>query len=262
MSNIRIDPAILNLQPSDPAKVARRVRSAAPPIKPREEIPDFRLWPPLVTRKNQGNVGACNGHAAATSLEFARAMQGLPYVPLSAWWIYGSLTHGVDVGSNIMDALALCEDMGVASESSVAYGDFSGNYGPDVKADASRRRISIGYHLGQDWDAILTAVGMLRSINLSVCASSGWLVNGGSLDATGCPPVGRGPANHAVMVGGGIKTLPNGLRAVLMTNSWGAEWGVNGQCWLTRAHIESASWCEAYTVAAASSDPQDITLVA
>jgi hypothetical protein len=254
----RIDPSILNLQPSDPAKVARRVRSAAPPVRPSSEIPDFVAWPPSVALKYQGSIGACNGHAAATGLEFARIMQGMTHVPLSAWWVYGMLVRGRDVGSNIMDALALCEDVGVATEASVRYGDYSGRYPTTARDDAARYRVDVGFALGQDWGAILTAVAMLRPINLSVCANQGWLVNNGSLDAYGCPPVGRGPANHAVLVGGGIKTLPNGERAILMTNSWDEGWGIRGRCWLTRAHIESATWCEAYTIGAAASDPQDI----
>ncbi len=253
-----IDPSILNLQPSDPTKVARRVGSAPPPVLADDVIEDFTLWPAKVQDKNQGQFGACNGHAAATGLEFARAVQGLPYVPLSAWWVYGMLVRGRDVGSNIMDALALCEDVGVATEADVRWGDFSGNYPASAKTTASRFRVLIGDDVSGDWRAIETAVAMRKSVNLAICANQGWLVNNGSLDAYGCPPVGRGPANHAVMVGGGIKTLPNGQRAVLMTNSWSRQWGWQGRCWLTRAHVESATWTEAYSISAAASDPQDI----
>lgn len=256
--SLRIDPSVLNLRPSDPAKVARRVRSAAPPVMADEAIEDFALWPSKIEGKNQGSIGACNGHAAATALEYARAMQGLDYAPLSAWWIYGTLVRGRDVGSNIMDALSLCEDRGVATESDVRWGDYSGRYPATASASAARHRVLIGDDVSGDWRAILTAVGRRRPVNLAIHADARWLVNNGSLDAEGVAPVGRGPANHAVMVGGAIKTLGNGERAVLCTNSWGPGWGFEGRCWLTRAHIDAATWTEAYSISAAASDPQDI----
>lgn len=258
---MNIDPRILNLRPSAPALVARRVRSAAPPVLPDDAIEDFFLWPGKIKGKNQGQYGACNGHAAATALEYSRAMQGMPHVSLSAWWVYGMLVRGRDVGSSIMAALALCEDEGVAPEAAVAWGDFSGRYAPDVADDAVRFRILVGEDVSRNWRATLAAVAMRQSVNLAVCANDGWLVNRGSLDANGCPPVGRGDANHAVMVGGGIKTLRNGKKAVWARNSW-PDWGVGGGCWLTEDHLSYATWTEGYVIKAAASDPQDIGAIA
>lgn len=204
-------------------------------------------------------VKNCNGHAAATAAELSRAMQGYAYVPLSAWWVYGRLVNGRDRGSNIMDALALCSKDGVAPESTVDYGDFSGRYPDAAQSAASRFRIEIGKSLGQNWEAIVTAVALRRGVNLSVRATGGW---SGRLDASGCPPVGRGPCNHAVMVGAGLKRLPNGEWLIRMANSWNANWGDGGFCWLSRAHIESTSWFEAYEVTAVAADPQDVHPIA
>ena len=243
---------ILNLQPSDPDKVKRLV-SAAPPLAiPLAQVAPFDRWPSEVQVKDQDGRGACNGHAAATAMEFSRAMQGLAYAPLSAWWVYGKLVRGRDLGSNIMDALALCQKEGVAPEIDVEYGDFSGRYSTQAAASACRFKLEIGSSIGQDWEAIVTAVALRRGVNLALRATSGW--SSGNLDADGCPPVGRGACNHAVMVGGGIKRAANGELLIRMANSWGPRWGLGGFCWLRRAHIESTSWFEAYDVLAAGAD--------
>ncbi|KAJ3057783.1 hypothetical protein HK102_010879, partial [Quaeritorhiza haematococci] len=182
---------VLNLQPSDPAKVERLVSVGVGDVIPASEIADFELWPEQVGDKNQGSAGACNGHAAATAAEFSRAMQGLAYVPLSAWWIYGCLVKGWDVGSNILAALELCKTAGVAPEADVRYGDFSGNYTQQAQANAKRFRVEIGASIGQDWDALLSEVARLKGINASVCANVGWTTGDGNLSAEGVPPVGR-----------------------------------------------------------------------
>lgn len=255
--SLAIDPRILNLRPSDPEKVARLVSSTPPPVAADHDIEDFLDFPESLEVKHQTNIGACNGFAASSGLEFSRDGQGYPHVRLSPWWVYGKLVGGWDVGSNIMDALALCSRDGVAPDSTVPQRDFSGVYSSTAVSEARRYRIQVGYALGRNWSAILTAVARRRAVNMSVRADGGWLVGRGSLDANGCPPVCPGPANHAIMAGGGIKTLPNGERAILCLNSWGVDWGLRGFFWLRKAHVETATWMEAYTIGAASSDPMD-----
>lgn len=245
---------ILNLQPSDPAKVKRLVKSFGVSTIPLSEIREFSAWPADAKIKDQDGAGACNGHAVATSLEASRAYQGMPYVPLSAWWVYGCLVKGRDMGSNIMDGLELAQKSGVAPESDVKYGDFSGRYTQQAASNALRFKVEIGTSVAQSFDEVLTAVALRRVLNAAVRATNGW---SGALDADGCPPVGRGPCNHAITIGGGIKKLRNGEFAVLMTNSWGIRWGLDGTCWLKRAHFENTSWFEAYEVLAAARDPQD-----
>ena len=240
---------ILNLEPSPP-ELLRLVRGPLQSI-PLNEIRDFDLWPGVVQIKNQGSYGACNGHASATAVEFARAMNG-HYVPLSAWWVYGRLVMGRDRGSNILQALDLIQREGVAPEPLVKYGDFSGRYNAETTEAAKRFKAEVTGRL-ETWEEIVTAVALRRGVNLSVRATNGW---DGRLDANGCPPVGRGPGNHAVMVGGGIKTI-GGQKYIRMANSWSTKWGDKGFCWLSRDHWESGTWREAFEVEAVIRDPQD-----
>jgi hypothetical protein len=214
-------------------------------VIPSSEIRDFDLWPQALKIKNQGTIGACNGFASATAVEYTRAMHNLPYVRLSPWWVYGKLVGGWDTGSNIGQALDLIRREGVAPDHLVKQGDFSGRYSNEAVAEAAKYKVEIGSKL-TTWDEILTAVALRRGVNFSVRAS-GW--DSGRLDADGCPPVGRmGPHNHAVFGGGGIKTTSRGERLIRMANSWDVRWGDRGFCWISRAHFEEGWWREAFEV--------------
>lgn len=240
----------LNLRPSI------RSRLAAVPVSglvlPDSEIRDFDAWPRDLSIKDQGAVGACNGHATATALEYARRQSGQPHLPLSAWYVYGRLVMGRDTGSNILEALDLITSEGCAPELLVKYGDFSGRYTAEVMDAARRFRLEIGARL-TNWQEVLARVALREPINLSICVGARF----NQLDSEGVPTPARGPANHAVMVGGGIKTSPKWGRLVLCANSWGVGWGRKGYCWLAEAHIAQASWFEAFTIRAATEDPSD-----
>src|SRR6185369_6110970 len=112
--------------------------------------------------------------------------------------------------------------------------------------------LTIGDQL-KTWDEVLTRVALRESMDLSICVQD----NFNNLDAEGAPGVGKGPGNHAVMVGGGIKTSKRWGRMIRMANSWGVKWGQRGFCWLARAHIESGTWFEAFTVRALNEDLAD-----
>ena len=243
---------VLNLLQSDPRRMGL-YRAAPFPTIPLNQIQPFDAWPSDVKIKDQDGAGACNGHATATALEYARAVSGMPDVDLSAWYVYGMLVKGRDVGSNILDALELVQRNGCAPEFNVKYGDFSGRYSTQAQADAARFRCEIGGSL-QTWEEIVSFIALRGAVNLSVRATNGW---SGRLDSDGCPPVGRGPGNHAVMCGGGIKRLANGELAIRMANSWGVQWGDGGFCWLRRAHIESGSWFECMCIRAVVVDSSD-----
>jgi hypothetical protein len=242
---------ILNLQPSDPAQL--RTVSAGAHVLPRSEIRDFDRWPAQIAIKDQNGRGACNGHATVTALEFARAMQGQPHVPLSAWYVYAILCNGWDRGSNILDALKLVQSDGAAPESLVDYKLINPRrLTEEAKRSATRFRLTLGQQL-KTWDEIVSAVALRRSLNLSVHVGRSF----NNIDSDGTPGVNRGQGNHAVMCGGGIKTSAKWGKLIRMANSWSTAWGQSGFCWLSQAHIEAGSWFECFEVQAVAEDLAD-----
>lgn len=231
----------LNLVQSDPEFLCQL--SSPKFVIPTSEIVDFDSWPTDIKIKDQNGKGACNGHAAALSLEYARVMNGQPHVPLSAWYIYSILCNGVDQGSSISDAFKLVQE-GCAPEADVEYGLINPRkLDAKAKTNAVNYKMTVGAVL-KTWPEIVSSVAQGKALNISICVGRTF----NNIDDEGVPGVGRGPGNHAVGVMGGIKTSKKWGRLVKMPNSWGTGWGQKGFCWLSQAHIEGGSWFEAYEV--------------
>lgn len=219
---------------------------------PKEAWTEFEYTKPTRV-KDQGNRGACNGHAAASTLELCRwiGLGTFEAEALSPWYIYAILCNGFDRGSSISDALELLQREGTCLESLVPYSLINPRLiSKAAHEDAANHKISLGGLL-DSWDDICNAVQLRRPVNLSVRAGNSW----GNVAGDGTAPVCVGQGNHAVGVGWGMRRGKDGDWQVKMQNSWGTKWGVDGYCWLTRKHWESQGSREAYYVEAASIAP-------
>ena len=214
---------------------------------------DLRSTAPIKV-KDQNGKGACNGHAAATSLEWARHISGQPYRPLSGWMPYAILCRGRDVGSSITDALALLQSTGTCEEPLMPWGAINPSLiTPSARQDASRFRIEIGYKR-DDFKSLCIAAQLRQPYNFSVPVNG----NFNSLDSYGRPMNHAGTHNHAVTGGMGMKRLANGEWAILMQNSWSEKWGQKGYCWISEKNLGGWGW-DAYSVVATTLDSTDRT---
>lgn len=203
--------------------------------------------------KNQDGKGACNGHAAATTLEMARWVAGMTPVDLSAWFIYAILCNGVDQGSSIDDALDLLTKTGTCPETDVPYGTINPRSLTDqARRDAARYKIEIGTKL-VTWDDLMSATMLGRPFNFSICVGA----NFNNLDSNGVVGYTSGYGNHAVSGGWGAKEIGGGEWAIRWQNSWGATWGLRGFAYFTRQHWEKQQYAAAYDLVAVTDDPQD-----
>ena len=228
---------------------------AALPDIPESEWKEFDLttspnFP--IKIKDQGQFGACNGHAAATSLEVARWIAGQPHIELSPWLIYADLCRGWDTGSSIAEALQLLERSGTCESSLVPFGTINpSSVKQQARNDCKRFKIEIGTTL-LTWQDLCIATQLRMPFNFSVPVNSGF----NALDANGCPSNRSGQHNHAVMGGLGMRKAPDGQWLIRWQNSWGTRWGQNGRAWLCEKNI--AGWgFDAYSVVATTADPTD-----
>ncbi len=213
----------------------------------------FFDWPQSIAIKDQGATGSCNGHAAASCIEYGRYVSGMTHKRLSPWFIYAILCKGIDAGSNILDSLRLASELGVSPDEDVPGGTINPRaINKKAYDEAKRFRIEIGSRL-TTWDEIVTATILRRPMNLSIRVGRDFSY----VDNDGVPPVSPGAANHAVCCAGGFKIARNGKPSVLCANSWGSKWGSSGFFWITEDHIVAAKYFECFTVVAVKDDPID-----
>lgn len=215
---------------------------------------DLRTAPAYPVKiKDQNGKGACNGHAAAASLEIGRYIAGAPYVPLSPWLVYADLCNGWDVGSNIAEALKYLESKGTCTESLVPYGTINpSRILADARADAKRFKIEIGYRLDTFRDLCIAAQ-LRMPFNFSVPVNSGF----NTLDKYDRPQNRAGTHNHAVTGGVYMKRLPTGEWVIGMQNSWNTQWGRQGYCSIGERNVQGNGW-DAYCIAATVNDPTNL----
>jgi len=203
--------------------------------------------------KDQGQFGACNGHAAATSLEMARWISGQKYQPLSAWKIYAELCGGYDRGSSISDALELLEKEGTCEEPLMPPNCINpAAITAQARQNALRYRIEIGYRI-TTWRELCAVVQLRHPVNFSVPVNG----NFNSLDKYDRPLNHAGAHNHAVTGGVFMKRLPTNEWVIGMQNSWSRGWGRGGFCAIGEKNIQGWGF-DAYSVIATTTDPQNM----
>jgi hypothetical protein len=233
------------------------VRATEPArVIPRSEWVEFEYGGecPLAV-KDQNGKGACNGHAAASSLEGARWVAGLKHYDLSPWFIYAILCGGWDTGSSIAEALTLLEQTGAPRKELVDYATISPKrLSEDAHKDAARFRIEIASSLGT-FDEVMSQIQLRRFGNFSIKA--GWGFD--ALDSEGVCGFSGGAGNHAVTFGFGAKVAKRGRYAgqwlFKWLNSWSPAWGLNGFAWVAEEHLANQAYFDAYSVNAVEDDP-------
>lgn len=214
---------------------------------------DLRTDPDYPVKiKDQGRYGACNGHAAASSLEIARYIAGLKHTDLSAWLVYADLCGGWDRGSIIAEALTHLQSKGTCEDSLVPHGTIAPSRIPSAaRQNAKRYKIEIGYRIN-NFREMCIAAQLRLPFNFSVPVNSGF----NSLDQHDMPQNRSGWHNHAVTGGVYMKKLPTGIWVVGMQNSWRDSWGRKGYCSIGEKNIQGSGF-DAYTVAAVAYDPEN-----
>lgn len=247
----------------NPPKFKRNVSSSSfgsIPLIPEKDWVEFDLtddpsFAANIKVKDQNGKGACNGHAAATSLEIARYLAGQTPVDLSPWFVYAILCNGWDSGSNIGDALKLLSTQGTCLFGSVPYATINPrSLSKASYTEAENYKIEIG-EPALSFAELMSLTQIRTPFNYSIRVGSSF----NNLDAEGCPPVSSGAGNHAVCGGIGAKRMKNGKWKIKWQNSWTTQWGLGGFAWFHEGHIARQSYFEAYGVRAAIDTPGDPT---
>lgn len=204
--------------------------------------------------KDQDGVGQCNAEATVYCAEAIRALDGMPYVELSAANLYGRINGGRDQGSLLEDAIEEINKVGVCSAKTVGRLDWRPNGWPtNWKQEAQRYRIL-------EWWWCPTAEHLVSA------AMHGWIMNigmmwgsGDNTDADGFLPdkVSGQAGGHAVCRAGFLIDSKRGPYFP-GPNSWSMKWGAKGWMNITLARLKreegNFGWFAARSVTIPSGD--------
>lgn len=159
--------------------------------------------------KSQEQTLYCHGNSPAAAVEFLRAMEGQPYVPLSPASIAGPTVNYQNQGGYIADDLKQVTDVGCASEFYVAANQIgAAGFKRGWKDDAANYRAKEWWDLGHRSNYSFDLMMTLLFARIPVCVAYNWW-------------------GHAVTMTDPV-LMPNGRFGARGRNSWGDSYGAHG----------------------------------
>ena len=207
------------------------------------------LSPGMPAIYDQGNIGACTGHAGAALGQYALRAQGLPEFTPSRLDLYYQArklegTQDQDCGAFLRDTLKVMGQLGLPPEPMWPYdvSKFAVAPGQDVM-DAGLKRLATRYLSVQATvNAVKVAILAGHPVAFGFVAYPGLQSFLASLTGNlPMPSFGQRPiGGHAVVAVG----YDDGKKKLKIQNSWGPSWGQNGRFWMPYASFEKyASDC-------------------
>ena len=162
---------------------------------------------------NQGSWGYCWSHSSTSAFMIARALAGLPYVPLSAFSVAAPIKNYRNEGGWCGQSFKYMMDVGVASQKFWPQGQVSRSYyNQEMLANAGLHRITEGvYDIARNvWDQELTQdqIDSLLLSNVPMALDFDWW-------------------SHSVCGLAVVEVEPGDFGRVIW-NSWADSWGDNG----------------------------------
>ena len=201
-----------------------------------ERVAGSRLFKPEEWIRSQGNVGSCNGQAAAHALERTQVSRGIKRRRLSGEGLYALINGGVDQGSMLDDGMHALVNNGAPEEQYVPVARFftQRQLSRDAVESMKRNKAHECYRVETE-DELASGLAAGFCGVVAVHATNSY----GRLDGRGVSPPANGVGNHAVLVHD-VRLSPSGGYEFESANSWGLKWGDRGHNWITWAsHLQS-----------------------
>jgi C1A family cysteine protease len=198
---------------------------------------------------DQGQLGSCTANAIAGAIEFDQRKQGLAaFVPSRLFIYYNERTIegtvGQDSGAQIRDGIKSVAQLGAPPETDWPYDitKFS-SPPPDTAFLSAKQDIVTSYSaVAQD---LMQMQGCLASgypfvFGFSVYES----FESADVAATGVVPM---PASGERLMGGHAVLAvgyDDSKRSFIVRNSWGADWGVKGYCFMPYEYLITPNYSD------------------
>ena len=192
----------------------------------------MEVLPPEKYVTQQHSTSACNGHAAAQAATAARVLKGMKddFVGSGAY-VYSLINGGSDNGSNLEDGMRVIQENGVPDQRLVPYNMIYPRMQPKTA------KVEAAEHRGLTAFRAKTKQGWLSGLAagyVGICAVMAGRAFS-QLDKDGVAGLVPSRGNHACAVID-LRWRKNRFE-MLLSNSWGTQWGMDGRCWITWDHL-------------------------
>jgi hypothetical protein len=197
--------------------------------------PDRRKMRQLFDRTwklDQHQFGSCNGFAAAGGLGKARYLRGLQdHYLFSGAYLYSLMNGNRDEGSLLIDGLNLLKSSGCCRQEFCNYNQIYRNQYNTANADADAAKFK-----GLNLLKIRTPRGLRTAGAIGYMIIACVHVGNNFMRVTnGYSGLDRGPGNHSILLQD--MQLIDNIESFDHDGSWGADYGTNGNSWLTMSHF-------------------------
>jgi len=206
------------------------------------------LLPPVF---DQGDIGSCVANAGVAAMQAAAAFYKWPAVEFSRLYLYAKTRHDImglplseDSGSTITDMVMAAERFGCAREQDWPYLIDKYDQAPPSAADAeaSKHQLLRAYALS-DLDWILAALSLGFPVVFGFDVPEQFISETGDTGQLQMPlPHERFVGGHAVVAWGfddGWINDVDDVGALYCRNSWGKDWGQNGNFRMPFSYVRS-----------------------
>lgn len=209
--------------------------------------------------KNQGAQGSCLAHAVTSIFEYAMKLNQTKEFDLSEAFLYynaremdttGDVSIDIDTGSRFKPAMDSLVKYGIALEKFCPYNENIYAEKPNEEAykDAATRRLIKALNVNRKTNDIKSALaeGYPVAISLNLCKSfngdnRGYiqLPNEQEIQEYFLTEEKDRHSRHAMVIVG----FSDEMQMFVVRNSWGADWGNGGYCYVPYAYINNEKLC-------------------
>jgi hypothetical protein len=184
-----------------------------------------------VTIYNQGSHGSCVGHGSITGFTYAWRISGQEDHVFSPTFVYALINGGQDKGAQVSSGLEALKDNGTCLFSEFGEDKIYATQIPEQAANTAKRfRVLEAYKINS-WLQLGTAINN----GMVVVSGIGVGNNFSQLDSNSVAPLPDAIVGGHCLAHVGLKKV-SGIWVVETQNSWGANWGLGGFCYLRKEH--------------------------
>ena len=212
--------------------------------------------------KNQGEQGSCLAFSITSIFEYILKLNHSKEVDLSEAFLYynarnldtaADISVNTDTGSRFLPAMQSLQQFGISLEKFCPYNDSIYDQKPSEEAyqDAANRKLLKALNVNRTIDDIKSALadGYPIAISLNLCSgfknmTSGFIPTPSETEIAELMSddnINKDKNSKHTMV---ITGFSDELQMFVLRNSWGAEWGDNGYCYVPYSYIGNEQLCD------------------